>query len=227
MSKNWLEILMKNPIKKKKTSDCKQESNEKNVLLSNGSSESVNEIIKKRLSCQESYEKKIKRNYYETFDSSNDSLVVNKKTCNDDYSLDSIEQCSTKKTNEKNFVQCYIDADDYNSVDDDDHKIVSDQDDSDYEIDEKEQKEEEEEESLIEECIKNNEKLLRKKKNSSEKIQHAIINAKIPKISKLTKSKKPDWPQAPQFIDSSNAASATAKQVETLSNRMNQIIGMY
>lgn len=33
-----------------------------------------------------------------------------------------------------------------------------------------------------------------------------------------------DWPQAPQFIDASSAP-ATSKQVETLSTRMNQMIG--
>lgn len=40
---------------------------------------------------------------------------------------------------------------------------------------------------------------------------------------KIGKTKNHDWPQAPQFIDAS--AVATSKQIETLSNRMNQMIG--
>jgi len=48
-----------------------------------------------------------------------------------------------------------------------------------------------------------------------------------PVVAKPT-SVKPlnDWPQAPQFIDPSSAP-ATSKQVETLSTRMNQMIGEF
>jgi hypothetical protein len=40
---------------------------------------------------------------------------------------------------------------------------------------------------------------------------------------KVVKSKNHDWPQAPQFVDPTTAV--TSKQIETLSNRMTQMIG--
>lgn len=44
------------------------------------------------------------------------------------------------------------------------------------------------------------------------------------KVTALTVKPNVDWPQAPQFIDLT-LAPATSKQVETLSTRMNQMIG--